>query len=113
MKVRWKKVRHYLDNPFRIAHGSFEYRDAYIVEVRDGELTGYGETTLIPYYVKDEDQIISSFRSMEAFLADLSIKDPRTIWDRLKEKSNGSTFALSSVDCALWDLFGQKVEKRA
>jgi L-alanine-DL-glutamate epimerase-like enolase superfamily enzyme len=112
MDLRWKKIRHFLNEPFKIAHGSYEYRDSYIVAISSNNIVGYGEASIIPYYVEDVGQIENAFSKATHWIKGRTIQDPRSDWNEVKEVCSENTWPVSAIDCALWDLYGKCIEKR-
>jgi L-Ala-D/L-Glu epimerase len=58
------KQRLVLRTPFRIAHGTYAYRENVFIVLRKGAFTGYGEAPGVPYYGVSADEIAADLRSV-------------------------------------------------
>lgn len=59
MQLKIHPLKLPLNKPFTIAYGTFHFREAVIVELQEGSLSGFGEATVISYYGKSLAQFLS------------------------------------------------------
>lgn len=57
MEIRIFRLRLPLRKAFRIAHGSYAYRENLFLELREGEAAGLGEAPIVPYYGLSIDEV--------------------------------------------------------
>lgn len=108
MKINIHPFRLQLRQPFRIAHGTYHYRDCFIVEIQDGEVSGYGEATAITYYQKNIDEMLQLAHQVADAWMQLTDVNPAsyfTILDYLCEKES---FVRCAFDTAFNDLLARK-----
>lgn len=108
MKGQIHKVRYPLVYPFKLSYGTFYEREGLIVELTQEGASGWGEMSFVPYYGKEEEVIWNQLRSLLLKLE--SVHGPWTPWDlyyELRDEFAPDNFVLSSVDCALYDLYGK------
>jgi o-succinylbenzoate synthase len=63
LEVKIVTARLLLKNPFRIAHGSYDYRENVFLQVRHGQKTAYGEAPVVPYYGISQEQILNDLQT--------------------------------------------------
>ncbi|MHA1108263.1 MAG: mandelate racemase/muconate lactonizing enzyme family protein [Alphaproteobacteria bacterium] len=107
-EVRTHVLRHRLDDKFQSAFSTFHDRWACLVEiVTDSGLTGWGECLGPP------GPNAATVRAMSDLLVGRNPLDIEPIWlnlyDQFRDQGQGGIVmtALSGIDIALWDLFGQ------
>ncbi|RKY55010.1 MAG: dipeptide epimerase, partial [Candidatus Neomarinimicrobiota bacterium] len=86
-----------------------------IVEVKDGELSGFGECVANHKYYKFTIEMIrEDIANIVPALNDLNILQtpPQKIWGILNDQLKHNPFAQCALDMALYDLWGKKQEKR-
>lgn len=96
--LTWEMVTLRLHNPFRLAYGASDTRQAFILRLADN--LGYGEGTIPPYYQIDAEQMIAFWR--EAARCQIPFpNDPCDVpaW----VGSAGPAPARSAIDLALHD----------
>lgn len=91
--------------PFAISRHTYQSIRCFIVELREGRLSGYGEATTNPYYQITEENLNSSFEEARYFLRDYRFSDPAKLWSDIYTILSGNSFAQSALDCAAHDLF--------
>ena len=111
MKLIVHPVRLYLKGTFRIAHGTFLYRDAVIVELWDGIYSGYGEATAISYYGKSIDTFTTLLKKEKSFIEGLEWTHPEEFWELLLPVFKNNLFLLCALDVAAWDLWAKRQKK--
>ncbi len=91
--------------PFAISRHTYNSIRCFIVELRKGRHSGYGEATTNPYYQVTEERLNASFEEARIFLKDYKFSDPAKLWSDIYTVLSGNTFAQSALDCAAHDLF--------
>ena len=97
-----------LKKPFRIAHGTFHYREALVVTLNTGDYTGYGEATVITYYGKTLNVFTKILESNRSFIENLSWTHPREFWQQLYPIFQHHPFILCALDVAAYDLWAKQ-----
>jgi L-Ala-D/L-Glu epimerase len=62
MEIRLFKLKLALRNPFRLAHGSYSYRENLFIHLREGDAVGMGEAPVVPYYGLTADEVEADLR---------------------------------------------------
>lgn len=109
MNIHTRELK--LKHPFRIAHDFREVQQTVIVEVRDGDLSGYGEATASNYYNRPVASIVKALEENRVLVESYLYEDPAPFWERLKAAFQEQNFALCAVDVAVHDLYGRKKGK--
>jgi len=77
MEIKVLKIRLDLKNPFRIAHGSYAYRESILVWLRVGGAFGMGEAPIVPYYGVSADEVEEDLRrGLRSWSAEAALSDP-------------------------------------
>lgn len=108
MQLKIHPLKLPLNKPFTIAHGTFNFREAVIVELKDGELSGFGEATVITYYGKNLELFLSVLKKHKAFIETLPIDTPNQFWKQLYPIFKDHPFLLCALDVAAHDLWAKK-----
>ncbi len=101
-----------LKTPFRISAGQITEKEGVLVEMRSGDLCGWGEASVdaVPFYAHETTGSVldvieralyplvrgKSFESPEAFVA-------------LLDSYRGANFAKAALDAAFWDIYGKQM----
>lgn len=98
-------------HPFKIAHGTRTETQTFIVELTDGEHTGLGEATPVPYYgmttEKMEELIIEHKNTIEQY----ELSHPSDYWTYLDPLIGHNRFVQCAIDMAAHDLWAKKNAK--
>lgn len=62
MEIRIFRLRLPLRSAFRIAHGSYAFRENLFLELREGGASGMGEAPIVPYYGLSIDEVEADLR---------------------------------------------------
>lgn len=100
-----------LKHTFRIAHDEREVQETVIVELRDGELSGFGEATASNYYDRPRASIVEALEGNRALIESYDYSAPAAFWERLNQAFGDKSFALCAVDVAVHDLYARKQGK--
>ncbi|GIW96572.1 MAG: dipeptide epimerase [Pirellulaceae bacterium] len=98
-----------LRHTFTISRGSIQVQPTVIVELSDQEgRYGYGEATTNSYYGVTVESLVKALRQAKPVVEQSAWDGPETLWDRLQPLMAESSFALSAIDQAAWDLWGKQ-----
>jgi L-alanine-DL-glutamate epimerase-like enolase superfamily enzyme len=100
-----------LRHVFRIAHGETAVQEALLVELREGDKSGFGEGAPLPYYGVTAASIRASLEAVRERIEAESVDDPAALWDRLLPALGHDRFALCAVDQAAHDLWGKRLSR--
>ncbi|MCU0444341.1 MAG: dipeptide epimerase [Microscillaceae bacterium] len=98
------QLRHY----FKIARDERSEQPTLIVELRDGDLSGFGEATTNPYYGISYDNMRTCLQKAADYLLDYQLFTPERLWEETKYFFLNNPFAQCALDEAVWDLYGRK-----
>ena len=101
-----------LTHTFRISRQSFDHKKVMVVELSDGNLSGFGEASENPYYhqsVEDMILALSAIRSQIEIQAD---QTPEVFWEKMFPLLKDNMFALCALDIAYNDLYARKKGKK-
>lgn len=97
------KLRH----TFTISRDSYNTQPTLIVELRDGEFSGYGEATSNPYYGVTVQKMEEDLRRIEHLITSHN-KTPEAFWEEIYPNLKHNMFALCALDMAYNDLYARK-----
>lgn len=100
----------YLKNnyTFRIAHGSREGLETLIVELSDGQYTGYGEAAPVPYYGFTAQSLKELLESHRDKIENYDLQSAEDFWEYMNPYIGHRHFAQCALDIAAHDLVAQK-----
>ncbi len=108
MQLKIHPLKLPLNKPFTIAYGTFHFREAVIVELQEGDLSGFGEATVITYYGKNLAEFISFLEKHQSFIEKLKLSTPSQFWNELYPIFKDHPFLLCALDVAAHDLWAKK-----
>jgi L-alanine-DL-glutamate epimerase-like enolase superfamily enzyme len=97
--------------PFRIAHGVRTETQTYILELHDGEFTGYGEATPVPYYGITPEAMDDLLNQHRTAIEKFSWSHPSEFWDYLNPLIGHNHFLQCALDIAAYDLWAKRQGK--
>jgi L-Ala-D/L-Glu epimerase len=109
-------ILHQFDLPLRhtftITHESRDIQPTLIVELKDGEFSGFGEATETPYYGITIQKLVNQLEAVKLKIEAYQLEDPKAFWEEMAmQLLNSHPFALCALDCAAWDLWAKKLSK--
>jgi L-alanine-DL-glutamate epimerase-like enolase superfamily enzyme len=108
MKLIIHEIQLPLRHTFTITHGSTDVQHNLIVELREGDISGYGEAaTVNGYYGVDPDSMKGALEGARSAIENDELDDPAKFWDRIFPKLGDNRFALCALDEAAHDLWGK------
>lgn len=97
-----------LRHPFTIAHGTTTVRHNLLVELRQGGMSGYGESAPGQAFEQiTAETIRAALETARPEIESAVLDDPTRLWDRLLPVLGHNRFALCAVDQAAHDLWGK------
>jgi len=101
-----------LKHTFTISRVSYNTQPTLIVELKDGEFSGYGEATSNPYYKITVQIMIDDLEALKPIIELTSDKTPEVFWDKIYPHLKNNMFALCALDLAYNDLYARKKSKK-
>ena len=101
-----------LKHTFRISRQSYDHKKVLIVELKDGEYSGYGEASENPYYNQTVDDMILDLSKIKQHIEPDSEDTPETFWQKMYPLLKNNMFALCALDIAYNDLYARKKGKK-
>lgn len=102
------KLRH----TFTISRESYDIQPTLIVELKDGEFSGYGEATSNPYYNVTVPKMMEDLNALKPLIEENTNLTPEAFWDKMYPNLKHDMFALCALDLAYNDLYARKKEKK-
>ncbi len=95
-------------SPFKIAHGTRTETKTFIVELVDGEFTGLGDATPVPYYGVTPEFMAELAEKYRNEIEDFELDHPAAYWQYLDEFLGENKFLQCAIDMAAHDLWAKK-----
>lgn len=108
MKLLFHPFNLDLKHTFTIAHDSRDVQPTLIVELRDGDISGFGEATSNPYYGATVEKMIASLEEIRSLIESGDYGSPEELWQKAHEYLETNSFAQCALDEAAHDLFAKK-----
>ncbi len=100
-----------LQHPFTISRYTVSIQKTVVVCISDGEISGYGEATVNPYYHSTKERLSASLLKVKPIVEATTEMHPSELWPRLSSNIADDYFALCAVDIAYWDFYSRKHSK--
>ncbi len=97
-----------LKHTFTISRQSFDVKPTMIIELKDGELSGYGEASENPYYHKTISNMVSDLTKCKKIIESTKNETPEEFWKKMYVYLKDDMFALCALDLAYNDLYARK-----
>jgi len=78
-----------------------------IVTISNGEVSGFGEATVNPYYNSTVQKLEHSIQSAKEIVSKVEGCHPSELWQQLEPSLRDDYFALCAIDCAYWDFYAK------
>jgi len=101
-----------LQHTFTISRQSFDTKPTLIVELKDGNISGYGEASSNPYYKITIEKMMEDLSKYKDVIENSQDERPEEFWNRMHSYLNGNMFALCALDLAYHDLYARKKNKK-
>jgi L-alanine-DL-glutamate epimerase-like enolase superfamily enzyme len=109
MKLNVRIVSLPLRHIFRTSHDASTVQENLLVELRDGDLTGYGEGASSTYYEVPASKMASDLKAVRSEIESWPNEDPADTWRRAFPLLGHNRFALAALDAAVYDLHGKRL----
>ncbi|EMR04011.1 dipeptide epimerase [Cesiribacter andamanensis] len=109
MKLRLHPYELQLSQPFTTSHGSRSSQKTLLVELADGEHSGWGEAAATSYYGIQQDGMMEALGEIRHLIEDSGNLTPDALWERCAPFLKANTFALCALDVAMHDLWARKL----
>jgi len=97
-----------LKHTFTIAHDSRDVQPTLIVELRDGDLSGFGEATSNPYYGITIENMSAALEGVRSIVEQTVFASAEDLWTQTHPLLKNNPFAQCALDEAAHDLFSKK-----
>jgi len=97
---------------FTIAHGSRTVQSNVIVELREGGISGYGETASSTYFGVTAESVCQALEAVRRDVEQAAFDDPPEFRRRMAPLLKGRNFALCALDEAAHDLWGKRLGRK-
>lgn len=101
-----------LKHTFTIAHDSRDVQPTVIVELKDGEYSGFGEATSNPYYGITIENMIQSLETIRLLVEENTFISAENLWEKAYPFLESNPFAQCALDEAAHDLFAKKKNQK-
>lgn len=101
-----------LKHTFRISRKSIDFQPSLIVELRDGDFSGFGEATSNPYYNITIEILQNDIEQIRSLVEDTNNETPEEFWNKISPFLSNNPFALCALDNAYHDLYARKKGKK-
>ena len=101
-----------LKHTFTISRQSFDSKKVLIVELKDGEFSGFGEASENPYYHQTLDAMIHDLSRVKQEIEYGLKETPEIFWERMYPLLKENMFALCALDIAYNDLYTRRIGKK-
>ena len=112
MEIKLHSYNLELKDTFTISRESHDFQSSLVVELIDGDFSGFGEATSNPYYNITIENMMKILQDNAPLIASYSEENPSTFWKKLQPIFKDNMFALCSLDMAFNDLQARKKGKK-
>jgi L-alanine-DL-glutamate epimerase-like enolase superfamily enzyme len=101
-----------LKHPFTISRYTVNVQKTMVARISDGDISGYGEATVNPYYHSTVEKLSASIEKIKSL--HLSFHEglhPSAFWQLIEPHLKDDYFALCAIDIAYWDYFARKQKR--
>lgn len=93
-----------LKHSFTITRKSINTQPSLIIELKMGNISGFGEATANPYYNSTIEKLISDIEKKKDLIESLAKETPEIFWNKVYPHFSSNMFALCALDNAFNDL---------
>ncbi len=111
MEIKLHQFDLELQHTFTISRESIDIQPTLIVEIQEGDLSGYGEATTNPYYKVTITDLKNTLEQIRKKLAYYQLQTPEQFWTDFAPYFKDNSFALCALDMAIHDLYGRQQGK--
>ena len=112
MQLILKSFNLKLKHTFSISRVSYSEQPTLIVELKDGDFSGYGEATSNPYYHITIQKILDDLTILKPIIENIKNLSPEAFWQHMYPRLKQNMFALCALDEAYNDLYARKKDQK-
>ncbi|MDO7172064.1 dipeptide epimerase [Mariniflexile sp. AS56] len=112
MELLLKSFNLKLKHTFSISRESYNVQPTLIVELKDGDFSGFGEATSNPYYHITVQKMMDALTSLKPIIEAVNHSTPEEFWKLMYPHLKQNMFALCALDLAYNDLYARKHGKK-
>lgn len=112
MEVILRSFNLKLKHTFSISRESYNVQPTLIVELKDGDFSGFGEATSNPYYQITVQKISDAITEIKSLIESVTNSTPEEFWEHMYPYLKHNMFALCALDLAYNDLYARKQGKK-
>ena len=112
MQLILKSFNLKLKHTFSISRVSYSEQPTLIVELKDGDFSGYGEATSNPYYKTTVPVMMKDLEKIRSIIEGTTNETPEEFWSKIHPYLKENMFALCALDMAYNDLYARKKGKK-
>ena len=112
MEVILRSFNLKLKHTFSISRESYNVQPTLIVELRDGNFSGFGEATSNPYYKITVEKMMNDLTALKSLIESNKDAIPEEFWKQMYPHLKQNMFALCALDLAFNDLYARKKGKK-
>ena len=101
-----------LKHTFTISRESIDVQPSLIVELQDGNFSGFGEATSNPYYHITVPMMRDDLEKIRPIIESSGEETPAIFWSKIHPYLKDDMFALCALDIAYNDLYARKKGKK-
>jgi L-alanine-DL-glutamate epimerase-like enolase superfamily enzyme len=101
-----------LKHTFTISRESIDFQPSLIVELKNGEISGFGEATSNPYYKTTVAIMKQDLEDIRDIIESVNNKTPEDFYHHIYPYLKNDMFALCALDMAYNDLFARQKGKK-
>src|SRR5690606_5862863 len=111
MKIDFHLFNLPLKHPFTISRYTVTIQKTMVVRISDGDVHGYGEATVNPYYHSTVEKLSASVVKVKPLVETIAPIHPTQFWELIAPHLKNDYFALCAIDYAYWDYFARKAKR--
>ena len=108
MELRLHPFNLELRHTFRIAHGARTHQPSLIVELKDGDLSGYGEATATSYYGQSVEKMQEVLEVLRPKIESSRWNKAEDFWEMMRPDLEANPFVQCALDVAAHDLAARR-----
>jgi len=107
MQLFLKSYKLKLKHKFTISRESYNTQSSLIVELKDNNVSGFGEATSNPYYKITVSKMINDIEHLRSVIESTKDETPEEFWNKMYQSLKHNMFALCALDLAYNDLYAR------
>lgn len=112
MKLVLREYNLKLKHTFTISRESIDFQPSLIVELQNGEFSGFGEATSNPYYKTTVPVMMQDLEKIRSLIEATTNETPEDFWAKIHPHLKHDMFALCALDMAYNDLYARQKGKK-